>query len=68
MKNEYITQYNLYNYRPLLKVRGLSLQPCFSTMCIDLSIQLRVHVVKNYSVINLYNHGIIIMYIAGAWE
>ena len=32
-------------YRPLLKVRGLSIEPCFSTMCIDLSIH--VHVVKD---------------------
>ena len=44
-------------YRPLLKVRGLSIEPRFSTMCIDLSIH--VHVVKDKSVINLYNHGII---------
>ena len=27
-----------------------------------------VHVVKDLTVINLYNHGIIIMYNAGAWE
>ena len=40
MKNElYIV------YRPLLKVRDLSIQPRFSTMCIDLSIH--VHVVKD---------------------
>ena len=40
MKNElYIV------YRPLLKVRGLSIEPRFSTMCIDLSIH--VHVVKD---------------------
>ena len=32
-------------YRPLLKVRGLSIEPRFSTMCIDLSIH--VHVVKD---------------------
>ena len=32
-------------YRPLLKVRGLSIEPCFSLMCIDLSIY--VHVVKD---------------------
>ena len=39
MKNElYIV------YRPLLKVRGLSIEPRFSTRCIDLSIH--VHVVK----------------------
>ena len=40
MKNElYII------YRPLLKVRGLSIEPHFNTMCIDLSIH--VHVVKD---------------------
>ena len=32
-------------YRPLLKVRGLSIEPRFSTMCIDLSIH--VHVIKD---------------------
>ena len=32
-------------YRSLLKVRGLSIEPRFSTMCIDLSIH--VHVVKD---------------------
>ena len=45
MKNEsYIV------YRPLLKVRGLSIESRFSTMCIDLSIH--VHVVKDYIVSN----------------
>ena len=29
---------------------------------------MHVHVVKDLSVINLYNHSIIIMYNAGAWE
>ena len=38
MKNE------LYNivYRPLLKVRGLSIEPRFSTLCIDLSIHVYI--------------------------
>ena len=37
MKNElYIV------YRPLLKVRGLSIEPRFSTRCIDLSIHVHV--------------------------
>ena len=36
--------------RPILKVRGLSIEPRFSTMCIDLS--MHVHVVKYYIVSN----------------
>ena len=45
----------------MLKVRGLSIESRSSTICIDLS--KHVHVVKDQSVINLYNHSIIIMYI-----
>ena len=35
-------------------------------MCIDLS--MHVYVVKDDSVINLYNHSIFIIYNGGAWE
>ena len=49
----------------MLKVRGLSIEPRSSTMCIDLS--MHVHV-EDYSVINLYNHSMTIMYNAGDRE
>ena len=39
------------------KVRGLSIEPHSSTICIDLLMY--VHVVRDYSVIKLHNHGII---------
>ena len=45
----------------MVKVRGLSIEPRSSTICIDLS--MHVGAVKGSSVINLYNHSIIIMYI-----
>ena len=50
----------------MLKVKGLSIEPRSSTICIDLL--MHVHVVKDESVIKLHNHSIIIMYNAGAWE
>ena len=53
----------------MLKIRGLSIEPRSSTICIDLS--MRVHVVKDYYIVSnkpVYTHSIIIMYNAGAWE